>query len=56
MKELKNIGKELTEYETNAYKKAILESYKEKKECLIKNVINDRESLRIIKKHDYFWR
>ena len=49
LKELKDIGKELIEYETNAYKRAIIEIYKEKKESLIKNIINNRESLRILK-------
>ena len=49
LKELKEIGKELLQFESNGYKRAILEIYKEKKETLIRDVINNKESLRIIK-------
>ncbi|RKX61511.1 MAG: hypothetical protein DRP29_00045 [Thermodesulfobacteriota bacterium] len=49
LKELKEIGKELLQFESNGYKRAVLEIYKEKKETLIKDVINNKESLRIIK-------
>ena len=49
LKELKEIGKELLQFESNGYKRAVLEIYKEKKETLIRDVINNKESLRIIK-------
>ena len=49
LKELKEIGKELLQFESNGYKRAILEIYKEKKETLIRDIINNKESLRIIK-------
>jgi len=49
LKELKEVGKELLQFESNGYKRAILEIYKEKKETLIRDVINNKESLRIIK-------
>ena len=49
LKELKEIGKELLQFESNGYKRAVLEIYKEKKETLIRDVVNNRESLRIVK-------
>lgn len=49
LKELKEIGKELLQFESNGYKRAVLEIYKEKKETLIRDVINNKESLRIVK-------
>ena len=47
--ELKEIGKELMKFSPNGYKRALLEIYKERKEKLLRERIESRESLRIIR-------
>ena len=49
LSELKEIGKELMEFGANAYKRAVIEIYKEKKEKLINSMVESDELAKVLR-------